>query len=46
MAVPRRKDVPPAHLELRAEQAARALSGVRPSDAGIRESEPILGAIS
>ncbi|WP_158880275.1 oxygenase MpaB family protein [Amycolatopsis anabasis] len=33
-----------AHLELRARQAERALSGHRPSDQGIRESEPILGS--
>jgi uncharacterized protein (DUF2236 family) len=34
-----------AHLELRAKQAARALAGSRPSDVGVRESEPILGAV-
>lgn len=32
-----------AHLDLRARQAQRALSGHRPSDQGIYESEPILG---
>lgn len=34
-----------AHAELRARQRARALAGQRPSDDGLVESEPILGAM-
>jgi hypothetical protein len=36
-----------AHLELRAKQASRVFGeGVAPSDEGLIESEPILGALA